>query len=217
MWSGNPLLNPGIMKQSFFLAIAPAALLPPVLPQTPYKYIKRNSDASKDNKTYHFVLKAIAGAGDREQRAAPGSTGRGTGIPAMASAKIIDDPIDVYAGDPALINATLTIHFGNFNKSPGQVNFSFYSGPYYDYHMSSYYILVSNLRYSNIHPESVYRIPLHEKAGTSRAVAYPDFVTKWGHAAHMPLNNSYRAGRQGGKTASRNKRHPKNGLMGASV
>lgn len=134
------------MRKAFFIAIAPASLLFRGPSLTQYKYIKRNSDASKENKTGHFVAKMSDGDGGRKQGVAPGSTGRRTGVPAEILSGIrfvkrvpplVNNPSDIYTGNPVLTKATLTIHLGEFIKSPGPVNFSFYSDPYYDYHTGS--------------------------------------------------------------------------------
>lgn len=196
------------MKRRLLFSLLSGTLLLAGNAHGQYKFVRRSDTQPTGKKTFHYLSKENS---TKENRAASGQTvkfpGSKTRSPQRNSSEggsapsnppVINDPIDIYTENPALVKATLTVHFGAFNKSPGVVGFSLYCDPYYDYHTSSYYIVVANLQTSNIHADTVYQISLYDRSDNQRVVTYQDFVTKWGDAAHPDLARAYWANRKGG-------------------
>lgn len=165
------------MKKLFFLAIVSGAILLPAFSYSQQKYIYKPSAAR--------VYKAQVNSNIRPRLT-------------VSDPPIINDPIDIYADNPALLNASITIHFGDITApSTNTTRIQLFGNPDYTYHTADH-IIINTLMYCNISSNMGYTIPLFSNSDNHWTVTYNDFLDKWVDGAHTHLDFNNRVNQQGG-------------------
>jgi hypothetical protein len=187
------------MKKVFFFSLVSEALLLCSTAQGQYKYTKKSNAVSIEKKTYHYVSQennssenkgaALSLPGRKTKALQKNSPTDGSGT---TDPPIINDAIDIYVDNayddnPILLQASVTIHFGNVNAG-GPVFVEFSGDPYYDFHDASH-ISINRFNYSSITSNAVCNIPLYINSDNHWTVTFQDFVTKWNDSMHTQLDH----------------------------
>lgn len=176
------------MKQLFFSTLFTGAMLLSAISygQHKYTYKPKAVNAVAAKKAYSNTTRVNAA-----------SSGNLLSSP-VTDPPIINDPIDVYAGNPVLLKASIVVHFGTINTSSANTSqIELLGSPDYFYH-SADHIRINSLDYSTIHSNTAYHIPLYANTDNHWTVTYQDFVDKWVDSAHTQLSPHDRINWQGG-------------------
>lgn len=205
------------MKQPSFLLILAGIMLLSNVSFGQYKYTYKKEQVSGNKATYQFTPEkndynsqnAASHAYQSQQLTQKERMRQRVALASnVTDPPIINDPIDVYEDNPALLKATLYVHFGDLNKQSGSfLSIDFMGNPYYDYHKADH-IGITQVDYTNdsqcnpcvnsLWPNGINAIPLYVRADNHRTVTYQDFVSKWADAAHTHMDNAYWATLKGG-------------------
>ena len=165
------------MEKLFFLAIVSGAILLPTFSYGQQKYIYKPSAASS------LVQKKVYLSKNQVNSAIPARV--------VNDPPIINDPIDIYAGNPVLLKASMTIHFGDINApSTNSPLIRLLGSPDYFYHNADH-ILINTVTSNSISSNMAYTIPLFSNSDNHWTVTYDDFVTKYVDSAHSHLDYNY--------------------------
>lgn len=174
------------MKHLFFSVIVSAAVLLSAISYGQYKYSYKPKAVTSvvHKKTYSNTNRVNATI----------SADRLSSL--VTDPPIINDPIDIYAGNPVLLKASLFVHFGDVNGS-GLAQIELFGSPDYFYHGGDH-IRINSIDYSNIRANLAREIPLYTNSDNHWTVTYQDFVDKWVDSAHTHRTFDDRARMQGG-------------------